>query len=370
MFQLTCPGRQCVKNDVLSGLTVALALVPEAVAFAFVAGVEPLVGLYGAFMMGLITALIGGRPGMISGATGAMAVVMVSLVATHGVQYLFAAVILTGLFQVSAGILRLGKFIRLVPYPVMLGFVNGLAIVIFLAQLKQFQVPGADGGSEWLSGGATVDHARPDRTDHGDHSFSAQADGRRAGLAGRDRHRDAARHRSRSRRTHRAGRAARHERRPGRDHRRRPAGLQHPERADKLGDAGDHPALQPDPGRRRPDRITADAEPDRRTHRDARPRQQGVYRPGCRQLGQRPVRRHGWLRDDRPVADQHQFRRPWAPVRHRRGARAAGLHPVRVRPDRDHPGRSAGRRDVRGGHRHVRVGLVPHVRQGTRWPTR
>ena len=152
MFQLTCPGSQCVRNDVLSGLTVALALVPEAVAFAFVAGVEPLVGLYGAFMMGLITALIGGRPGMISGATGAMAVVMVSLVATHGVQYLFAAVILTGLFQIAAGVLRLGKFIRLVPYPVMLGFVNGLAIVIFLAQLKQFEVPGADGGSEWLSG--------------------------------------------------------------------------------------------------------------------------------------------------------------------------------------------------------------------------
>ena len=152
MFQLTCPGRQCVRNDVLSGLTVALALVPEAVAFAFVAGVEPLVGLYGAFMMGLITALIGGRPGMISGATGAMAVVMVSLVATHGVQYLFAAIVLTGLLQIGAGLLRLGKFIRLVPFPVMLGFVNGLAIVIFLAQLKQFEVPGVDGAATWLSG--------------------------------------------------------------------------------------------------------------------------------------------------------------------------------------------------------------------------
>ncbi|MGB5569832.1 MAG: SulP family inorganic anion transporter, partial [Sedimenticolaceae bacterium] len=108
--------------------------------------------LYGAFMMGLITAVIGGRPGMISGATGAMAVVMVSLVAGHGVEYLFAALVLTGLFQVGAGVLRLGKFIRLVPYPVMLGFVNGLAIVIFLAQLKQFEVPTAGGGSEWLSG--------------------------------------------------------------------------------------------------------------------------------------------------------------------------------------------------------------------------
>ena len=150
MFNLTCPGKQCVKNDVLSGLTVALALVPEAVAFAFVAGVEPLVGLYGAFMMGLITALIGGRPGMISGATGAMAVVMVALVATHGLQYLFAAVVLTGVIQILAGVFHLGKFIRLVPHPVMLGFVNGLAIVIFLAQMKQFQFTAADGSLQWL----------------------------------------------------------------------------------------------------------------------------------------------------------------------------------------------------------------------------
>jgi len=154
MFQLTCPGRQCVKNDVLSGLTVALALVPEAVAFAFVAGVEPMVGLYGAFMMGLITAILGGRPGMISGATGAMAVVMVALVSTHGVQYLFAAIVLTGVIQALAGVLRLGKFIRLVPYPVMLGFVNGLAIVIFLAQLQHFQAPDASGELAWLSGTA------------------------------------------------------------------------------------------------------------------------------------------------------------------------------------------------------------------------
>jgi len=153
MFELTCPGKQCVKNDILSGLTVALALVPEAIAFAFVAGVEPLVGLYAAFMMGLITAIIGGRPGMISGATGAMAVVMVALVAEHGIQYLFAAVVLTGLIQVLAGVLHLGKFIRMVPHPVMLGFVNGLAIVIFLAQLQQFQIQGAEEGTlEWLSG--------------------------------------------------------------------------------------------------------------------------------------------------------------------------------------------------------------------------
>ena len=148
-----------LKTEILSGLTVALALVPEAVAFAFVAGVHPLVGLYAAFLVGLITALIGGRPGMISGATGALAVVMVALVAEHGVEYLFATVVLMGILQVGAGVFKLGKFIRLVPHAVMLGFVNGLAIVIFLAQLTQFQVPGtaeASGhgmsGGEWLSG--------------------------------------------------------------------------------------------------------------------------------------------------------------------------------------------------------------------------
>ncbi|MEO1790262.1 MAG: SulP family inorganic anion transporter, partial [Pseudomonadota bacterium] len=130
-----------VRIEILAGLTVALALVPEAVAFAFVAGVHPLVGLYAAFIVGLITAVFGGRPGMISGATGALAVVMVSLVATHGVEYLFATVVLMGVIQIGAGIFKLGKFIRLVPHPVMLGFVNGLAIVIFLAQLSQFQVP-------------------------------------------------------------------------------------------------------------------------------------------------------------------------------------------------------------------------------------
>lgn len=149
MFEFHPSRVATVKNDVLSGLTVALALVPEAVAFAFVAGVEPLVGLYAAFMVGLITACIGGRPGMISGATGALAVVMVALVADHGVEYLFATVVLMGVLQISAGVFKLGKFIRMVPHPVMLGFVNGLAIVIFLAQLSQFGVPGEPG---WLHG--------------------------------------------------------------------------------------------------------------------------------------------------------------------------------------------------------------------------
>ncbi|WNO10278.1 SulP family inorganic anion transporter [Teredinibacter sp. KSP-S5-2] len=151
MFELHPSKVASVKNDVLSGLTVALALVPEAVAFAFVAGVEPLVGLYAAFMVGLITAAFGGRPGMISGATGALAVVMVALVADHGVEYLFATVVLMGFLQMLAGALRLGKFIRMVPHPVMLGFVNGLAIVIFLAQLGQFGTPGEAG---WLAGTA------------------------------------------------------------------------------------------------------------------------------------------------------------------------------------------------------------------------
>ncbi|WP_425501142.1 SulP family inorganic anion transporter [Sneathiella litorea] len=141
-----------IKTELLSGLTVALALVPEAVAFAFVAGVHPLVGLYAAFIVGLITALIGGRPGMISGATGALAVVLVSLVALHGVEYLFATVVLMGILQILAGVFRLGKFIRLVPHPVMLGFVNGLAIVIFMAQLTQFKMTDASGALVWMSG--------------------------------------------------------------------------------------------------------------------------------------------------------------------------------------------------------------------------
>ena len=138
--------------EILSGLTVSLALVPEAVAFAFVAGVAPLVGLYAAFIVGLITALFGGRPGMISGATGALAVVMVALVMTHGVQYLFATIILMGILQLIAGALRWGKFIRMVPYPVMIGFVNGLAIVIGLAQLEQFKITGPDGTMRWMDG--------------------------------------------------------------------------------------------------------------------------------------------------------------------------------------------------------------------------
>ena len=141
------------KNEILSGLTVALALIPEAIAFALIAGLSPLTGLYAAFVMGLVTSILGGRPGMISGATGAVAVVIVSLAISHGVEYVFAAVVLAGFIQILTGVLRLGKFIRLVPQPVMFGFVNGLAIVIFLAQLDQFkQQDMATGQLEWMTG--------------------------------------------------------------------------------------------------------------------------------------------------------------------------------------------------------------------------
>ena len=150
-----------VRNDVLSGITVALALVPEAVAFAFVAGVDPLVGLYAAFMIGLITSIFGGRPGMISGATGALAVVMVTLVAKGnamgtptenlGLYYLFMTVMLMGIIQMLAGVFKLGKFVRLIPHPVMMGFVNGLAIVIFLSQLGMFKQT-VNGEKQWLQG--------------------------------------------------------------------------------------------------------------------------------------------------------------------------------------------------------------------------
>ena len=136
------------KTEILSGLTVAMALIPEAVAFALIAGLSPLTGLYAAFMMGLITSLFGGRPGMISGATGAVAVVIAALALSHGVEYVFACVILAGLLQVVAGLLKLGKLMRLVPHPVIFGFVNGLAIIIGMSQLDQFKTAGGD----WISG--------------------------------------------------------------------------------------------------------------------------------------------------------------------------------------------------------------------------
>ncbi|MBO0330737.1 SulP family inorganic anion transporter [[Muricauda] lutisoli] len=136
------------RTEILSGLTVALALVPEAIAFAFIAGLSPLTGLYAAFVMGLVTSILGGRPGMISGATGAVAVVIVTLAQQYGVEYVFATVVLAGILQLLAGVLRLGKLMRLVPHPVIFGFVNGLAVIIFMSQMSQFKT--VDG--EWLSG--------------------------------------------------------------------------------------------------------------------------------------------------------------------------------------------------------------------------
>jgi SulP family sulfate permease len=141
-----------IKSEILSGLTVVLALIPEAIAFALIAGLSPLTGLYAAFTIGLVTSIFGGRPGMISGATGAIAVVIVALAKTHGVEYIFATVVFAGVIQVVAGLLKLGKFIRLVPHPVMFGFVNGLAIVIFLSQIDQFKVPGIDGAPQFMQG--------------------------------------------------------------------------------------------------------------------------------------------------------------------------------------------------------------------------
>ena len=143
------------KIEILAGLTVAMAMIPEAVAFALIAGLSPLTGLYAAFVMGFITSVFGGRPGMISGATGAVAVVIVTLVQSHGVEYVFATVILAGLIQVLAGVLKLGKFIRLVPHPVMFGFVNGLAIIIFMSQLVQFKTANATGALHWMTGSSS-----------------------------------------------------------------------------------------------------------------------------------------------------------------------------------------------------------------------
>ncbi|OJJ14435.1 sodium-independent anion transporter [marine bacterium AO1-C] len=140
------------KNEILSGLTVALALIPEAVAFALMANLSPLTGLYAAFMVGLVTSIFGGRPGMISGATGAIAAVIVTLAKSHGEEYIFATVILAGIIQASAGFLRLGKLVRLIPQPAILGFVNGLAIIIFMAQLGEFKT--SDGN--WMTGNSLM----------------------------------------------------------------------------------------------------------------------------------------------------------------------------------------------------------------------
>nr|WP_314494387.1 SulP family inorganic anion transporter [uncultured Chryseobacterium sp.] len=140
------------KNELLAGFTVAMTMIPESLSFAILAGLSPLTGLYAAFMMGLVTAVFGGRPGMVSGGAGATIVVLIALIKSHGVQYLFAAVVLAGIFQMLVGVFRLGKFVRLIPQPVMYGFLNGLAVIIFMAQIEQFKVIDADGASHWLQG--------------------------------------------------------------------------------------------------------------------------------------------------------------------------------------------------------------------------
>lgn len=139
------------RTEILSGLTVAMTMIPESLSFAILAGFPPLVGLYGALIMGLVTAIFGGRPGLISGGAGATVIVLIALMKSHGLEYVFGAIALAGVLQIIVGLLKLGKFIRLVPQPVMYGFVNGLAIVIFMSQLEQFKI-NINGNTEWLSG--------------------------------------------------------------------------------------------------------------------------------------------------------------------------------------------------------------------------
>lgn len=140
-----------IKNEILAGLTVAMTMIPESLSFAILAGLSPLIGLYGAFIMGIITAIFGGRPGMVSGGAGATVITLIALYVAHGQEYIFAAVALAGIFQILVGIFKLGKFVRLIPQPVMFGFLNGLAIVIFMSQLEQFKIS-SNGITEWLSG--------------------------------------------------------------------------------------------------------------------------------------------------------------------------------------------------------------------------
>ncbi|VTP98776.1 Putative sulfate transporter ychM [Sphingobacterium daejeonense] len=140
-----------LKNEILAGLTVSMTMIPESLSFAILAGLSPLTGLYAAFLMGIVTAILGGRPGMVSGGAGATVVVLIALAASHGVEYLFAAVALAGVIQILVGVYKLGKFVRLIPQPVMYGFLNGLAIIIFLAQVKQFKIV-QNGIETWMTG--------------------------------------------------------------------------------------------------------------------------------------------------------------------------------------------------------------------------
>lgn len=139
------------RTEILAGLTVAMTMIPESLSFAILAGFPPLTGLYAAFIMGLITAVLGGRPGLVSGGAGATVIVLIALMKSQGIEYVFAAVALAGIIQIIVGLFKLGKFVRLVPQPVMFGFVNGLAVIIFMSQLEQFKTI-INGRIEWLSG--------------------------------------------------------------------------------------------------------------------------------------------------------------------------------------------------------------------------
>lgn len=141
-----------IKNEILAGFTVAMTMIPESLSFAILAGLSPLIGLYAAFIMGLVTAIFGGRPGMVSGGAGATIVVLIALIKSHGVEYLFATVLLAGILQMMVGIFKLGKFVRLIPQPVMYGFLNGLAVIIFMAQVEQFKITDTNGTVQWLQG--------------------------------------------------------------------------------------------------------------------------------------------------------------------------------------------------------------------------
>lgn len=140
------------KNEILAGFTVAMTMIPESLSFAILAGLSPLTGLYAAFMMGLVTAVLGGRPGLVSGGAGATIVVLIALIKSHGIEYLFAAVAFAGVFQIAVGVFKLGKFVRLIPQPVMYGFLNGLAVIIFMSQIEQFKFTDSSGISGWLQG--------------------------------------------------------------------------------------------------------------------------------------------------------------------------------------------------------------------------
>ena len=279
-----------IRGDLLAGMVVALALIPEAIAFSIIAGVDPKVGLYASFCIAVVIAFVGGRPGMISAATGAMALVMVSLVKNYGLEYLLAATILTGILQILAGVFKLGVLLRFVSRSVMTGFVNALAILIFMAQLPEFY------GASWMvyamvAVGLAIIYLFPYVTKAipsplvcivalTGFSIFMKLDIRTVGdmgeLPSTLAHLPAARH---------------------------PA---------ELGDAAHHPALLGHAGRGRPVGIADDGRHRRRSDRHPQRQESGVYGPGNRQHRGRLLWRHGRLCHDWAIGHQRQVRRTWA----------------------------------------------------------